>query len=181
MADGMSLDEASKVFLTLVERSGLLPICVFCEIVAGNVPATIDREWDDCIAFHPRNPVTDGHLLVVPRVHRADASVDPAVTAAVMGRAAELAMRASCNLITSVGAAATQTVMHLHVHVVPRRVGDGLMLPWSDRTPSGMSCSSTMCSCGEMQVVAFAGGNVFVPHLNPRTGELCRGMPMEAS
>ncbi|HEY3477867.1 MAG TPA: HIT domain-containing protein, partial [Streptomyces sp.] len=72
--------------------------------------------------------------LVVPRVHVADAGVDPDVTAAVMRRAAELAgVVESANIITSVGAAATQTVFHLHVHVVPRRVGDGLALPWTNQ------------------------------------------------
>ncbi|AEY85311.1 hypothetical protein SHJG_p1121 (plasmid) [Streptomyces hygroscopicus subsp. jinggangensis 5008] len=73
-----------------------------------------------------------GHVFVLPRVHVEDAGTDPEVTAAVMRRAAELmAEHPAANLITSKGAAATQTVYHLHVHVVPRQEGDGLPLPWT--------------------------------------------------
>jgi histidine triad (HIT) family protein len=76
--------------------------------------------------------VAPGHLLVVPRVHVADATTDPEVTAEVFAAAAELARDLRpCNLITSCGEAATQSVFHLHVHLVPRREGDGLALPWT--------------------------------------------------
>lgn len=74
----------------------------------------------------------DGHLLVVPRVHVPDAVTDPEVTASTFRRAAELAGDyGDGHLITNFGAAAEQTVLHLHVHVVPRRVGDGLLMPWT--------------------------------------------------
>ncbi|KUH36133.1 HIT domain-containing protein [Streptomyces kanasensis] len=77
--------------------------------------------------------VNDGHVLVIPRVHVADAIEDPDVTAAAVRRAAQYAAEAGgdLNLITSVGADATQTVFHLHWHVVPRTAGDGLPLPWT--------------------------------------------------
>jgi histidine triad (HIT) family protein len=104
--------------------------CVFCRIVRGEFPAEVVREWDDCLAFVPLNPVTPGHVLVIPKRHAADFAEDPELTAAVMRRAAELASP-PCNLITSAGAEATQTVFHLHVHVIPRRGGDGLALPWT--------------------------------------------------
>lgn len=104
--------------------------CVFCLIAVGNLPATVVRRWPRAIAFVPMNPVVDGHLLVVPTVHVKDVTEDPGVSAEVMRAAAELAV-APCNIITSAGAEATQTVFHLHVHVVPRAAGDGLMLPWS--------------------------------------------------
>lgn len=107
--------------------------CVFCEIIAGRASADMVAEWDDAIAFVPLDPVTTGHTLVVPRQHVADALENPAVTALTMRRAAELA-RGQCNLITSVGADATQSIPHLHIHVVPRFSGDGLLLPWSDLT-----------------------------------------------
>jgi histidine triad (HIT) family protein len=107
--------------------------CAFCAIAAGTVPATIDREWPDALAIRPRRGgVNDSHVLVIPRTHVADAGEDPAVTAAVMARAAELmAERPSANLITSKGRPATQSVFHLHVHVITRAVGDGLPLPWT--------------------------------------------------
>lgn len=108
--------------------------CVFCRIITGEEPATIVRRGRDAVAFAPLNPVTDGHVLVVPTVHVRDALQDPAVTAATMKAAAGLAAKSGpCNFITSVGAEATQSVFHLHIHVVPRRAGDGLALPWTDQ------------------------------------------------
>jgi histidine triad (HIT) family protein len=106
--------------------------CVFCGIIAGTEPAVIVRQWPDAIAFIPLRPVVRGHSLVVPRVHVPDAVTNPAVTALTMGRAAELAAAYSAsNIVTSVGSAATQSVFHLHLHVIPREAGDRLMLPWS--------------------------------------------------
>ena len=108
--------------------------CVFCEIVAKRAPAMIVDEWDDAIAIVPLNPVTEGHVLVIPRQHVKDATAFPDVTGLVMRRAGLFAADlGSCNIITSVGAEATQSVFHMHVHVVPRREGDGLALPWTDQ------------------------------------------------
>ncbi|HZA71302.1 MAG TPA: HIT domain-containing protein [Propionibacteriaceae bacterium] len=115
--------------------------CAFCAIAAGTGPADVIAEWPDAIAFLPcadaagKRGCTDGHVLVTPRTHVADFTADPTVTAATMARAAELAARlgGEFNLITSRGAAATQTVYHLHMHLIPRQQGDGLMLPWSER------------------------------------------------
>lgn len=108
----------------------LQPGCPFCERIAA-------REWTfiypDSAYFEPLNPVTPGHLLVIPLHHVADATIDPDITARTMRAAAWLAGQSgeSCNIITSVGETATQTVPHLHLHVVPRHLGDGLHLPWS--------------------------------------------------
>jgi len=108
--------------------------CAFCAILTGHTEAVIVSGWDDAIAIRPRRPVAEGHVLVLPRTHVPDASTDPALTAAVMARAAQLlAEHQAANLITSKGAPATQTVFHLHVHVVPRWPGDGLALPWTPR------------------------------------------------
>lgn len=106
--------------------------CVFCDIVAGRAPAEIFHEWEDAIAFVPLNPVTEGHLLVIPKVHVADVGHDPYVSATTMQRAAQLAATQWCNVITSRGRVATQTVFHLHFHIVPRREDDGLALPWTE-------------------------------------------------
>ena len=110
--------------------------CVFCEIVAGPADGiTFVRSWHDAVAFVPLNPVTPGHTLVIPRIHVADFVQNSAVTAMTLRHAADLARRigGDFDLITSKGAAATQSVMHLHVHLVPRRADDGLMLPWSEK------------------------------------------------
>lgn len=104
--------------------------CVFCRIVAGQAPAKIVRSWHDAVAIVPLGPVADGHLLVIPRIHVPDATANPDVTAAAFRRAAQI-MPYPSNLITSAGKEATQSVSHLHVHVVPRATGDGLALPWT--------------------------------------------------
>lgn len=103
--------------------------CVFCDIVQGKAPATIVAEWDDALALAPLSPVTAGHVLVIPKKHVEDALADPEVSAIVMARASELAVR-PCNLIVNVGREATQSVFHLHLHIVPRKKDDGLALPW---------------------------------------------------
>lgn len=104
--------------------------CPFCEIIAGQSPATFVHRWSDAIAIMPLGPVAPGHTLVIPTTHVRDALEDPDVTAATMRRAAEIALH-PCNMITSAGRAATQTVFHLHIHIVPRADADGLSLPWS--------------------------------------------------
>jgi histidine triad (HIT) family protein len=106
--------------------------CVFCAIITGQAPALFVRQWPETIAIRPLRPVTPGHVLVIPRQHVADVGTDPTVSARTMAAAAELAAtEAAANVITSMGAAATQTVYHLHIHVVPRVDGDHLTLPWS--------------------------------------------------
>lgn len=110
--------------------------CPFCEIVTGRAPATIIREWEDALAIVPLGPVVDGHMLVIPREHVTDFVDDPVVSARTMHRAAELCDDfGSYNVITSRGRWATQSVFHLHLHVIPRAKDDGLALPWySGRT-----------------------------------------------
>ncbi|MFB7672222.1 HIT family protein [Kitasatospora purpeofusca] len=114
--------------------------CVFCAIGAGLAPAQVVRRWPETIAIVPLGPVTDGHVIVLPTRHVPDAAFEPVVTGLTMRRAAELAQSAggAANLITSIGADATQTVPHLHIHLVPRRAHDGLALPW---TTTGSACA----------------------------------------
>lgn len=105
--------------------------CVFCAIVAGRAPAKIVRRWAETTAFTPLDPVTPGHVLIVPNEHVRDAIEKPAITMLTMGRATALAAEmGASNILTSVGAAATQSIFHLHLHVVPRAIGDMLLLPW---------------------------------------------------
>jgi histidine triad (HIT) family protein len=111
--------------------------CPFCDRIAAG-----DYEISDqfAVAFEPLNPVTERHLLVVPRQHVPDAGSNPLAASRTMALAAEIAgpldWADSYNLITSSGAPATQTVKHLHIHLVPRREGDGLHLPWTGQAPA---------------------------------------------
>lgn len=107
--------------------------CVFCSIVRGDSPANIVMEWPDVIAFTPLNPVVEGHTLIVPKVHVADFTSDPGISGNTMAAAAVLAqlLRGSdYNIITSKGVKATQSVFHLHLHLIPRKGNDRLALPW---------------------------------------------------
>lgn len=106
--------------------------CPFCRIADSDPDGQIMRRIGSAFVIEPLNPVTPGHLLVIPYEHVQDAAEEPLATAATMHAAALVARDiGSCNVITSVGKPATQSVLHLHVHVVPRCAGDGLRLPWT--------------------------------------------------
>jgi histidine triad (HIT) family protein len=112
--------------------------CIFCKILAGDLPALIVDEDERTIAFMDIAPATRGHALVIPRAHSTDLlSIEPADLAAVALAAQRLATRAEArlgadgvNLLNSCGRAAWQTVFHFHVHVIPRYKDDPLRLPW---------------------------------------------------
>jgi len=114
------------------------PQCIFCKIVAGELPARIVDEDERTIAFMDISPATRGHALVIPRAHANDlTSVSDEDLQAVAlasrrlaGRMKERLGAAGVNLINSCGSAAWQTVFHFHVHVIPRYEGDPLRLPW---------------------------------------------------
>ncbi len=114
------------------------PECIFCKIVAGELPATIVDQDERTVAFMDIAPATHGHALVVPRAHAPDLlSVEPEDLQAVALAARRLAARAmealgadGVNLLNSCGGAAWQTVFHFHSHVIPRYTGDPLRLPW---------------------------------------------------
>jgi len=114
------------------------PNCIFCKIVAGEMPATIVDEDERTIAFMDINPATRGHALVIPRAHSVDLlSVDREDLGATILASQRLAARMrehlaadGVNLVNSCGAVAWQTVFHFHVHVVPRYAEDPLRLPW---------------------------------------------------
>ena len=101
--------------------------CLFCRIVAGEIPARQVYADDAAIAFLDINPWHVGHTLVIPRRHVADLLADPAglteIAPAVSATAALLTERLGAdgiNLLSSSGATAGQEVFHLHVHLVPR-------------------------------------------------------------
>ncbi|HEY4427572.1 MAG TPA: HIT domain-containing protein [Solirubrobacteraceae bacterium] len=115
------------------------PECIFCKILAGELPATIVDEDERTIAFMDIAPATRGHALVIPRVHARDLlSVGAEDLEAVALAARRLAARGKdrlradgINLLNSCGDAAWQTVFHFHVHVIPRYRDDPLRLPWT--------------------------------------------------
>lgn len=113
------------------------PGCPFCGRIKNG---EFDYYDGYNVAFQPLNPVTPGHFLVVPRTHVPHALAGPNYAGRALKYAAYLASQMgleSANFITSAGSDATQTVFHLHVHVVPRREGDGLHLPWTGQARRG--------------------------------------------
>ncbi len=114
------------------------PDCIFCKIVAGELPAQIIEQDERTVTFMDIAPATRGHALVIPRAHAADLlSVAGEDLDAVARGAQRLAARMGetlgadgVNLLNACGAAAWQTVFHFHVHVIPRYRDDPLVLPW---------------------------------------------------
>jgi histidine triad (HIT) family protein len=143
--------------------------CPFCDRIAAG-----EYDYSDAhaVAFQPLNPVVPGHFLVVPRRHMATAlePLAPILLGGAMRLAAILARQmdlTDCNFINSAGPAATQTVMHLHVHVVPRREGDGLHLPWTGQNAWPERCGYCYCpladapecadGCAHRDLVGYVG------------------------
>jgi len=117
--------------------------CIFCQIVAGELPAEKVAEDEHTVAFMDINPWTRGHALVVPREHSRNLyDIAPQSLCHTMGAAKALAERMrdrlgaeGINLLNSTEPAAWQTVFHFHVHVIPRYGDDPLRLPGQPRQP----------------------------------------------
>ena len=115
--------------------------CLFCGIVAGDVPAQIVGSDEHTDSFMDINPATRGHALVVPREHSADlldVSDDDLQWTMLAARRLTLRMQAALdpdgfNILNSCGRAAWQTIFHFHLHVIPRYEDDPLKLPWIPR------------------------------------------------
>jgi histidine triad (HIT) family protein len=111
--------------------------CVFCEIVAGDAPASVVHEDERTMTFLDHRPITPGHLLVVPRAHAGYlAELEPEDGAQLfrVGMLGAAALRASSlrcegvNFHLADGVVAGQEVFHVHLHVIPRYAGDGFGL-----------------------------------------------------
>ncbi|MFJ8953389.1 histidine triad nucleotide-binding protein [Streptomyces sp. NPDC102381] len=107
--------------------------CLFCKIVAGDVPATLVRETESTVAFRDINPQAPTHVLVIPRLHYTDAAslaaAEPAIAADVLREADEVAKEEkldSYRIVFNTGSGAGQTVFHAHAHVLG---GRGLQWP----------------------------------------------------
>jgi histidine triad (HIT) family protein len=106
--------------------------CLFCRIVSGELPATVVYEDDDSVAFLDHRPLFHGHTLLVPREHVETLGELPAKliapyfeAAQLLSRVVESAMEAEGTFV-AMNNRVSQSVPHLHVHVVPRRKKDGL-------------------------------------------------------
>jgi histidine triad (HIT) family protein len=117
--------------------------CIFCRIVAGELPAAKVHEDEHTVAFMDIGAVNPGHVLVASRAHVENVfGLDDAQAAAVMRTVARVsrAVRdafapAGVNLFQANGRVAEQTVFHFHVHVLPRHEGDGMKLAWPVKNP----------------------------------------------
>ena len=108
--------------------------CIFCAIAAGEIPCFKIYEDDETLAYLDINPFSEGHALVIPKRHAADISeIGEDALAALVLRVKKVATHLKealpCdgfNILQNNGAAAGQTVRHIHFHIVPRRNGDAL-------------------------------------------------------
>lgn len=118
-------------------------VCIFCKLVAGQIPAAKVFEDELTVAFMDLGQVNPGHVLVATRRH-AENLLD--VTAAEAGAALQTARRvaqaaqaafapAGITVLQANGAVAGQTVRHFHLHVLPRHDGDGVDLAWPRKEP----------------------------------------------
>jgi histidine triad (HIT) family protein len=117
--------------------------CLFCGIVAGNIPSTQVGENERAIAFMDIAPATPGHLLVIPRAHSTDLrETAPEDLTAITLLAQSLISRVidrldgatGANLLSCIGPDAWQTVFHTHLHVIPRYPDDPMVLPWQPQS-----------------------------------------------
>ena len=128
--------------------------CIFCAIVAGAAPARVVHEDDRTLAFLDIFPLTRGHSLVVPKAHARDLLDTPPDDLTAVVLAAQTVARAAVdvfgaygfNLLQTNGAVAYQTVFHLHVHVLPRYVGDGFKVELSRQPgqPEALDADATL-------------------------------------
>jgi histidine triad (HIT) family protein len=117
--------------------------CVFCKLVAGQIPASIVYEDEATLAFMDLGQVNPGHVLVACKAHAANVyALDDAQAAAVFRTAARVARAVreafdppGLSIYQANGAPAGQTVFHFHLHVLPRHDGDGMQLVWPVKNP----------------------------------------------
>ena len=110
--------------------------CIFCKIVAGEIPCSKVYEDDDFLAFLDIRPINRGHVLLIPKVHAVRLTdLDDRILARelpVARRIAEAVLtatgRTDFNLLNTNGPASGQEVFHHHLHIIPRAAGDGMRL-----------------------------------------------------
>ncbi len=122
--------------------------CIFCKIANGVIPSATVYEDEDFRAILDLGPAAEGHTLILPKEHFDDVTELPeALAAKVLPVAAKIGMAmkaglgcAGFNLVQNNGAAAGQTVMHFHLHVIPRYEGGSEIASWTpgETTPETM-------------------------------------------
>jgi histidine triad (HIT) family protein len=117
--------------------------CIFCKIVAGEIPCAKVYEDDTKLAFMDINPIQPGHVLLIPKEHfervtdLPDAvAADLGATLPMLGRAVVSAAKADgMNIHQTNGRCSGQAVFHVHFHLIPRRNDDGYSFRWDPRGP----------------------------------------------
>lgn len=120
--------------------------CIFCRIVAGEIPCTKVFEDEATLSFMDISPLNKGHLLVIPKAHyNTMLEVEPELyghlysVACMLAKAVQAAVSPNgINIMQLNGKAANQVVPHVHVHVVPRWHGDGLTISAWEPVPGNM-------------------------------------------
>ncbi|MHC4551291.1 MAG: HIT family protein [Planctomycetota bacterium] len=124
--------------------------CVFCKIVAGQIPSSKIFENEYVLAFLDVGPVSDGHMLVIPKAHcqrldqaEPEAMAEIAKVLPVLAGGVQKATESDgYNLLCNNGGAAGQVVEHLHFHIIPRNSGDGLFSHWpASQYPDGKAAA----------------------------------------
>lgn len=117
--------------------------CIFCKIANGEIPSRTIYEDEDFRAILDLGPATQGHTLILPKAHAANLLELPEDTAAkVLPVAQKIAAQLKeklgwdgLNLVQNNGETAGQTVMHFHLHIIPRYQGDGQRILWNPTQP----------------------------------------------
>jgi histidine triad (HIT) family protein len=113
--------------------------CIFCKIIAGQIPSFKIYEDDVVFAFLDVGPLVNGHTLVVPKAHHATVmEIPPELLGAVNQRIPKISRAVlaatgakACHVLANNGSEAMQSVHHLHYHILPRTAGDGFHIPWN--------------------------------------------------
>jgi histidine triad (HIT) family protein len=114
------------------------PDCIFCKVVAGEIPGEVVDSDERTVTVMDINPATRGHVVVIPREHAENLlSVSEDDLTATMDAARRIVERMQetlrpdgFNVLNNMGRAAWQSIFHFHVHVIPRYADDPLRLPW---------------------------------------------------
>ena len=118
--------------------------CIFCKIIAGDIPSATIYENDEFKVILDRFPSGEGHALILPKNHVANIfEIDPEQAGRLFSLAAKLAKAMKevlgfehMNILQNNGTVAGQTVFHFHLHLIPRHEGDGINIGWAPTNPS---------------------------------------------